>query len=129
MENIRIIAALVGVCIGLVGGIAALIAKYAKSSKAKKIAEGALEICSAILPFIKRAEERTTSGAEKKAYVMEEAEKYAEEHGIPFDAQDVSAKIDEYVALTKSVNAEKVSEENGVVLSQDEGNTEKEAHE
>ncbi len=106
MENLEIIISLAGACIGLIGGIAALIAKYAKSAKAKKIAEGIAEICNALPGYIRSAE--TLPGADgdaKKNYVMTEAEKFAAERGIPFDGQAVGSRIDEYVALTKCVNA------------------------
>ena len=91
---------------GLVVAIATFIAKYAKSVKARKVAEQTIKICNAILPYIEQAETYVHySGEEKKEYVMTKTNQYAIENGIPFDKHAVSEKVEELVELTKEVNA------------------------
>lgn len=108
MENLELFISLATTCIGLVVAVAAVIAKYARSAKARKAAEQTIEICNALLPYIEKAESYVNySGEEKKEYVMTKANRYAIENGISFDETEVSERVEELIALTKEVNATK----------------------
>ena len=118
MENLELIMSLAGVCIGLIVTVATLVAKYAKSAKARQAAEQTIEICNAIVPYIEQAEGFLHySGEEKKEYVMTKANRYAIENNIAFDAEEVSEKVEELIALSKEVNVKdsSVSEEQKVI--------------
>jgi len=105
MENLEIILSIAATAVGLLITAATFLMKFLQSAKARKVAEGVIEIGNAILPYIKAAETFTTfSGVQKKEYVMTLASNYAAEHDIVFDKEQVSAKIEELVALTKTVN-------------------------
>lgn len=106
MENFELIVSLAGTALGLLITAATFIGKFAKSSKAKKVAEQTIEICNAILPYIERAESFVNySGEEKKEYVMTKANQYAMEKGIKFDEKYISEKVEELIGFTKEVNA------------------------
>lgn len=108
MENLELIISLASACLGLVVAVAAIIAKYARSAKARKAAEQTVEICNALMPYIKQAESYVNySGEEKKEYVMTKANRYAIENGIKFDEDAVSNQVEELIALSKEVNADK----------------------
>ena len=105
MENIQLIISLSGTVLGLIVTTATFIVKFIKNTKAKKAAESAIAICTAILPYIEQAETFINySGAEKKAYVMTKARGYAIERGIKLDEDYIDGKIEELVKLTKEVN-------------------------
>ena len=106
MENLELIMSLAGVCIGLIVTVATLVAKYAKSAKARQAAEQTIKICNAIVPYIEQAEGFLHySGEEKKEYVMTKANRYAIENNIAFDEDEISEKVEELIALSKEVNA------------------------
>lgn len=106
MENLELVISLASACLGLVVAVAAVIAKYASSAKARKAAEQTMDICNALLPYIEQAESFVNySGEEKKEYVMTKANRYAIEHGMKFNESAVSDKVEEYIALSKEVNA------------------------
>lgn len=105
MENLEIILSLTGTALGVLITAATFIVKFIKSAKAKKIAEDAIEICNAVLPYIKQAESFIHfSGAEKKEYVMLKVNEYADKNGFKLSQEFAAEKIDELVALTKEVN-------------------------
>lgn len=65
-----------------------------------------LELCNVLLPYIEKAEKFVNyTGEEKKEYVMTQVNRYALENGIKFDYNVVSSKIEEYIELSKEVNA------------------------
>ena len=106
MENLELIISLASACLGLVVAVAAVIAKYASSAKARKAAEQTMDICNALLPYIEQAESYVHySGEEKKEYVMTKANRYAIENDIAFDEDAVSEKVEELITLSKEVNA------------------------
>ena len=110
MENLELRSSLASACLGWVGAVAAVIAKYASSAKARKAAEQTMDICNALLPYIEQAESFVNySGAEKKEYVMTKANRYAIENGMAFDETAVSDKVEELIALSKEVNAKDTS--------------------
>ena len=116
MENLELVISLASACLGLVVAVAAVIAKYASSAKARKAAEQTREICNALLPYIEQAESFVNySGAEKKEYVMTKANRYAIENGMKFDETAVSDKVEELIALSKEVNAKDTSKAEEVI--------------
>ena len=106
MENLELILSAAGTALGLLVTTLTLLAKFIGSAKAKKVAEQTIEIANAVLPYIEEAEKFTNySGKEKKEYVMTKANQYAIANGIRFDAEAVSAEVEELIGLTKQVNA------------------------
>lgn len=111
MKNLEIILSLCGTIIGLLITVFTFLLKTVSSVRAKRVAEQAISIGNAVLPYIREAEKFTgLSGAEKKAYVMTKVSQFAMDNCIPFDSIQVSAKIEELVELTKQVNFKKVME-------------------
>lgn len=105
MEKLELIISLLGALVATVATAATFIAKFVKSVKAKRVAEQTIEICNALLPFVEQAESFVHySGEEKKQFVMTKANRYALCRGLAFDEQLVGEKVEELVALTKSVN-------------------------
>lgn len=105
MENTEIILSISSAALGLLITTVTFLSRFMKSAKAKKAAENLVKICNAIIPFIEEAEDYLNySGEEKKQYVMTKANQYALENKIKFNADIVSSKIDELVALTQQVN-------------------------
>ncbi len=104
--NIELIATLASCVAALIAAIATIIVKYCKNEKVKQAAEETVEICEAILPYLEQAESYTNfSGAEKKAYVMTRMNQYAIDNGIPYDEELVDSILEQYIELTKTVNA------------------------
>ena len=105
MENLEIILSVAGTALGLLVTTVTFLSKFIKSAKAKKIAENIIKIGNAMIPYIEQAENYVNfSGEEKKQYVMTQANQFAIENGIAFDAEAVGEKIEELVDLTKKVN-------------------------
>ena len=95
--------------VGVIISIVTFISKYIKTSKGKKLAENIIDMGNILLPFIEEAERFVSySGEEKKAYVMTKANQYAIDNHIKFNAEEISKKIEDMVALTKEVNSGKV---------------------
>lgn len=108
MENVEWIISLASACLGLIITIATLIAKFAKSTKAKKAAQQTVEICNALVPYIEEAEKLTHyTGEEKKAYVMTRIRQYAVNADMKLDENKVSDTVEELVTMSKQVNARK----------------------
>lgn len=108
MENIEIILSIAGTALGLLITTVTFLLKFITNTKAKNIAENIIKIGDAILPYIEEAETFIGySGVEKKKYVMTLANQFAIDKGIQFDSAAVSRKIDELVALTKTINIKK----------------------
>ena len=105
MENLELILSLAGTGVGLLITLLTFIVKYCRSSKARKMAEQAIEVANAVLPYIEQAEKFVNfSGEEKKEYVMTKANQYAIQNNIKFDSAAVSQKVEELITLTKQVN-------------------------
>lgn len=108
MENLEIILSVAGTALGLLVTTVTFLAKFIKNAKAKKAAENIVDISNALIGYIEEAETFLNySGEEKKQYVMTKANQFAIESGIKFDAEAVSAKIEELVGMTKQVNVNK----------------------
>ena len=105
MENLEIILSVAGTALGLLVTAATFLIKFINNAKAKKIAENLIKISNAVAPYVAEAEKFVNySGAEKKEFVLTKANQFAIEEGIDFNAAEVGKKIEELVALTKSVN-------------------------
>jgi hypothetical protein len=106
VENIEIILSLVVTVAGFVTSTVAFASKYIKSHFLHRVAEDRLQIRDVLLGFIIEAEKfLNLSGKEKKEFVMERIETFAHETGTTYNAERVSKKIDEIIALAKVVNA------------------------
>jgi len=106
LDKIEVILSMSGTILGLAATALTFIVKFMKSAKAKRAAEQFVKIGEAIIPYIKQAEGFTHySGAEKKEYVLTKANRFAIEKGFGFNSAEVSAKIEELVALSKQINA------------------------
>lgn len=106
MENLEIILSVAGTALGFLITTVTFFGKYLKNAKAKNIAENIIKIGNAMIPYIEQAEAFASyNGEEKKQFVMTKANQFAIENGIKFDAETVSAKIEELVKMTKQVNA------------------------
>ena len=105
MENLEIILSAAGTALGLLVTTVTFLAKFIKNAKGKKVAENIVKIGNAMIPYIQEAETFLNySGEEKKQYVMTKANQFAIDNNIPFDAEAVSDKIEELIALTNQVN-------------------------
>ena len=105
MRNLEVILSLSGTLLGFAVSLITVLVKYFNSVKAKRRAEQVIEIGKAVIPFIEKAETFAGyTGAEKKEYVLTKANQFALEKGFRYDAEQVSAKIEELVSLTKEVN-------------------------
>lgn len=120
MDQLEVTLSLIGTILGLIITTLTFLAKSLKGAKAKKIAEQAVKISEIVLPYIKEAEKFISySGDEKKAYVIQKASQFAQINKIALDADELSLKIDELVALTKQVNVsskETVKENEGAMV-------------
>lgn len=106
MEKLTTFITIVATGGGLLISTLSFLIGFIKNTSAKKKAQQIIEIGNAVMPFIKEAEKFSAySGEEKKTYVMTKANQFAIDKGFKFDANGVSEKIEELVALTKSVNA------------------------
>lgn len=105
LENLGAILSIASAAVGLLITTVTFLMKFIKSAKGKKTAENIIKIGGVIETFIKEAEKFVNyTGTEKKAYVMAQATSFAVRNGIDVDNDDISAKIEELVSLTKEVN-------------------------
>ncbi len=105
MENTEIILSISSAALGLLITTVTFLSRFIKSAKAKKAAENLVKICNVIITFIEEAEGYLNyNGEEKKQYVMTKTNQYAIDNKIKYNAEIVSNKIDEFVALTQQVN-------------------------
>ena len=108
MEQLELFISVAGTGLGLLVTTLTFLIKSIKNAKAKKKAQQIVAIGNAILPYIKQAEGYINfTGTEKKEFVLTKANQFAIENGISFDKELVDEKIEELVALTKSVNPPK----------------------
>ena len=104
MERLEWILSMAGTCLGLAVTALTFIVKFLRSIKAKRAAERFIKISEALIPYIEEAEKfRHYSGAEKKEYVLTKAKQFAIEKGYEFNAAEISAEIEELVALSKHI--------------------------
>ena len=94
-----------GTILGLLITAVTFILKFVKSAKARKSAEGIIEIGNVLLSYMEEAETFIKYGGQaKKEYVLTKAKQFALEHDMEFDAEWISAEIEELISLTKTVN-------------------------
>lgn len=105
MENIKEIISVVSACLGFAATLTGLLIPLVKNVKAKNKLAALGRLATALQLFIADVEQYAHfTGEEKKQFVLTKANRYALENKIPFNEQTVSEKIEELVALTKSVN-------------------------
>lgn len=106
MEHLKLLLSFAVTVLGLLISTLTFLIKSIGNAKAKKKANELLELCNVLLPYIEKAEKFANyTGEEKKEYVMTQVNRYALENGIKFDYNIVSSKIEEYIELSKEVNA------------------------
>lgn len=106
MENIEVIISLVITCIGLLSTAIAFGIKVYKYIKEKVSAEGLSAVLDIAQDLSKIAESTEgLSGEEKLTYVLENAEKFASENDLDFDAEKVESYIESLISYSHSVNA------------------------
>jgi hypothetical protein len=105
LEKIEVILSIAGTILGLAVTALTFIVKFAKTAKAKRWAQQFVKISNAIVPYIEQAEKFSHySGAEKKEFVITKVNRFAIENGLEFNATEISAKIEEFVTLSKQIN-------------------------
>ena len=105
MSDLQVILFVAATAAGLLVSTVTFVVKFLKSTRAKRAAEEIVKIGCAILPFVQAAEAFAGyTGSEKKEFVLTKANQFAIDNGMEFNVEQVSAKIEELVSLTKSVN-------------------------
>ena len=105
MENIKEIVTVASACLGFIAALTGFIIPLVKNVKAKNKLTALSKLACVLQSLIVEAEQYVHfTGEEKKQYVLTKADRYALENKIPFDEQSVSDKIEDLVALSKSVN-------------------------
>lgn len=106
MEHLKLLLSFAVTVLGLLISTLTFLIKIIGNAKAKKKASELLELCNVLLPYMEKAEKFVNyTGEEKKEYVITQVNRYALENGIKFDYNVVSSKIEEYIELSKEVNA------------------------
>lgn len=106
MEHLKLLLSFAVTVLGLLISTLTFLIKSIGNAKAKKKASELLELCNVLLPYMEKAEKFVNyTGEEKKEYVITQVNRYALENGIKFDYNVVSSKIEEYIELSKEVNA------------------------
>ena len=78
------------------------------SGKQKRRLKDSTVLLDAVVPLMEIAEKYLNySGEEKKQYVLTKINQLAIENGIIFNAEEISAKIEELIVLSKEVNNKK----------------------
>ncbi|MDE6013851.1 MAG: hypothetical protein K2O05_00325 [Anaeroplasmataceae bacterium] len=102
IENLKYVSASL---ITVICTVLVYIKNHIKNKRIKKILAETEVLAKELIPNILEAEKfKSYSGEEKKTYVMVRMLKYAMEHKIKIDEDELSKKIDEMVCLTKQVN-------------------------
>ena len=109
MDTNTLIATIAAAVIGLIGTIiAALLGSgKVKLSTVKNTLTSVINVLSKLPTLIKRAEKVGTTGEERKAYVIEQAELMSAADGVALTEADkelIAEAIDNQVNLTKEIN-------------------------
>ena len=105
MENVKEIITIASACLGLIATVTGFLVPLVKNVKAKNKLTALNKLTTTLQSLIIDAETfNNFTGAEKKEYVMTKANRYAIDNKIPYDAQAVSDKVEDLVALSKEVN-------------------------
>lgn len=109
MENIKnweMLLSVLGTILSLLLTCLICFVKIARSSKQRKAIKDNIALLDAVAPLMEIAETFTHyTGAEKKEYVLTKINQFAIENGLQFNAEEVSAKIEELIKLSLEVNA------------------------
>lgn len=106
-EIIELVSAGVSVLIAILTIVVAVL-KNCKSEKAKKIAQGALEIAKKVDEFVIKAEDIVgfeNKGSAKKEWVTTKVEEYCIDNGLNIHDYDISNEIEQAVYLASLVNS------------------------
>ena len=110
MENLELILSLAGTALSLFIACMIFIAKLIRGYITKKKLKNSYVLLDAVAPLMEIAETFTNySGEEKKEYVMTKVNQFAIENGITFNADAVTAKIEELIQLSKNVNGKETA--------------------
>lgn len=110
MENLELILSLAGTALSLFIACVIFIAKLIRGYITKKKLKNSYVLLDAVAPLMEIAETFTNySGEEKKEYVMTKVNQFAIENGITFNADAVTAKIEELIQLSKNVNGKETA--------------------
>ena len=108
LSNLEIVISLLGTIVGLIFALLA----YLRNAKAKKSLQCEVKITNALIPYMSDAERFTAfTGEQKKVYVMTKANQFAIDNKIKFNAEKISAKVEELLLLTKHVNSKNIPAE------------------
>lgn len=114
MNNLKEIITIASACLGLLATVTGFLIPLVKNVKAKNKLTALNKLTATLQSLIVDAEAFVNfSGAEKKAYVMTKANRYAMDNKIPYDEQAVSDKVENLVALSKEVNKRNAATVNG----------------
>ena len=106
MQNITTIISLASASVTCLITSITFITKFIKSAKQKKQALQSIRLTDRLAPLIQQAEQYTYyTGAEKKTFVLTQANQFAIENKIPFNLYIINSKIEELLLLTKQVNS------------------------
>lgn len=109
MENIKELITIASACIGLLATVTGFLIPLVKNVKAKNKLSAANKLFTALQSFVVEAEKFTNyTGAEKKEYALTKANRYAMENNLPFNEQETERKIEDLVALSKTVNKREI---------------------
>ena len=105
MENAELIISLIGTSLSFFVTCVILMIKFVRSVKKRSEAQDGVLLLDAVVPLMEIAEKHTNySGAEKKEFVLSKLNEFSKENGLDFNAEEISAKIEELIKLTKQVN-------------------------
>ena len=105
MENLEWILSLAVTALSLFAASVSFLIKLIKNIKDKIQVKNYNERMESVAPIMEIAENHTKyKGEDKKKYVLEKVNLYAEENGLKFYAKNVADKIEELVEFSKKVN-------------------------
>ncbi len=106
LENLELILSLAGTAFSLFIACIIFIIKIVQAIRSKKKTINATMLEEVITPLMEIAESfRNYSGEEKKQFVMTKVNQFAIENNLKFDADYISEKIEQFIKLSKKVNA------------------------
>lgn len=108
MESLELWLSIIGTALSLLITTLVFVIKFIKCYRAKKKMLNTSLLFEAVAPIVEIAESYSNySGEEKKQFVLTKVNQFALENNIPFNADDISKKIEELIELSKQVNAKK----------------------
>ena len=108
MENLELWLSIVGTALSLLITTLVFVFKFIKCYRTKRKMLNTSLLLEAVAPIVEIAESYSNySGEEKKQFVLTKVNQFALENNIPFNADEISKKIEELIELSKQVNARK----------------------